>query len=66
MAAKGANTVETAAQARRERFGKLPEPVPFSALVEEHPVGSRSRAEDGYNAERAWLSHSCVPLDLAF
>lgn len=66
MAVKGVDTVDTAAQARRERFGKLPEPVPFSALVEEHAVGSRSRAGDDYNAERAWLFHSCVALDLAF
>ena len=66
MAADGTNTVDTAAQARRERFGALPEPIPFSALVEEHPVGSRNRAADEYNAERAWLFHSCVALDLAF
>lgn len=56
--------VDTAAEARRARFGTLPEPVPYSAMVEEQSVGSR--AVDDYNAERAWLFHSCVALDLAF
>lgn len=60
------SVADTAAQARRERFGKLPEPVPFSGMVEEHPVGSTSRAGDDYEAERAWLFHSCVALDLGF
>lgn len=66
MAANSTTTVDTAAQARRERFGTLPEPIPFSDLVEEHEVGPRNRAGDEYNAERAWLFHSCVALDLAF
>lgn len=66
MAANSTTTVDTAAQARRERFGTLPEPIPFSALVEEHAVGPRNRAGDEYSAERAWLFHSCVALDLAF
>jgi hypothetical protein len=52
------------AQARRARFGKLPEPVPYSAMVEEQPA--TPKAGDGYDAERSWLHHSCVALDLGF
>ena len=57
---------DTAAAARRARFGTLPEPVPYSAMVEEQSVSAGSRAGDDYNAERAWLFHSCVALDLGF
>lgn len=60
------STVDSAAEARRARFGALPEPVPYSAMVEEQPAGARNRAGDRYNEERAWLFHSCVALDLGF
>jgi hypothetical protein len=64
------NTADTTAdaggdaQARRARFGKLPEPVPFSAMVEEQPA--TPKIGDGYDAERSWLQYSCVALDLGF
>jgi hypothetical protein len=60
------STTDAAATARRARFGALPEPVPFSAMVEEQPASPRNRAGDEYMNERSWLSHACVALDLAF
>jgi hypothetical protein len=57
-------TVDAAAQARRARFGTLPGPIPYSAMIEEQPA--TPRAGDGYDAERSWLHYSCVALDLAF
>jgi hypothetical protein len=54
--------VDSAAEARRARFGALPEPVPYSAMVQEQPAAPKGG--DGYNDERAWLFHSCVALDL--
>jgi hypothetical protein len=56
--------VDSAAQARRARFGTLPERIPISAMVEEQPA--TPRGGDGYDAERSWLHYSCVALDLAF
>jgi len=58
------NTVDTAAEARQARFGRLPEPIPQSAMVQELPAVPKGG--DDYNAERAWLFHSCVALDLGF
>ena len=58
------DSVDVAAQARRARFGHLPEPIPYSAMVEEQPA--TPRAGDGYDEERSWLYYSCVALDLAF
>jgi hypothetical protein len=52
------------ARARRARFGRLPEPVPYSAMVEEQPA--TPKIGDGYDAERSWLHYSCVALDLGF
>lgn len=59
-----AETTDAAAQVRRARFGTLPEPVPYSAMVEEQPA--TPKATDGYDAEHAWLYYSCVALDLGF
>jgi hypothetical protein len=57
-------TIDAAAQVRRARFGTLPEPIPYSAMIEEQPA--TPRADDGYDAEHSWLHYSCVALDLAF
>jgi hypothetical protein len=58
------SNADAAAEARQARFGKLPEPIPYSAMVEEQPAVPKGG--DDYNAERAWLFHSCVALDLGF
>lgn len=55
---------DAAAQARHERFGTLPDPIPFSALVEEVPAAAKAGAD--YDAERSWLHYSCLALDLGF
>lgn len=61
----GADTaVDAAAKARKARFGTLPEPIPFSALVEEVPATPKSATD--YDAERSWLHYSCLALDLGF
>lgn len=57
-------TADGAAQARRARFGKLPEHIPYSAMVEE--TLATPKGVDGYSEERSWLHYSCVALDLAF
>jgi hypothetical protein len=57
-------TADGGAQARRARYGHLPEPIPYSAMVEEQPA--TPKAVDGYDDERSWLHYSCVALDLGF
>jgi hypothetical protein len=59
-----AASADRAAQARRARFGRLPEQIPYSAMVEE--TVATPKAVDGYSEERSWLHYSCVALDLAF
>lgn len=56
--------VDDAAKIRRARFGALPEPIPYAAMVEEQPA--TPKAVDGYSEERSWLHYSCVALDLGF
>jgi hypothetical protein len=58
------DTDDKAASVRRARFGKLPEHIPYSAMVEEQPA--TPKAVDGYDPESAWLHYCCVALDLAF
>ena len=57
-------TTDAAAQVRRARFGTLPEPIPYSAMVEEQPA--TPKAIDGHDAEHSWLYYSCVAIDLGF
>ena len=57
-----ATAEDTAAAARRARFGTLPEPIPYAAMVEEQPA--TPKAVDGYDEEKSWLHYSCVALDL--
>jgi hypothetical protein len=57
-------TVDSAAQARQARFGKLPEPIPRSALIAE--ILESPRGIDDFNPEKSWLHYSCLALDLGF
>ncbi|HET9171279.1 MAG TPA: hypothetical protein VFN97_17700 [Actinospica sp.] len=57
-------TEDAAAEVRHARFGHLPEPIPYSAMVEEQPA--TPKPVDGYDEEHSWLHYSCVALDLAF
>lgn len=63
-AADSVDAADRAARARRARFGKLPEHIPYAALVEE--TVATPKALDGYSEERSWLHYSCVALDLGF
>jgi hypothetical protein len=62
--ADAAPGADDAARARRARFGRLPDQIPYSAMVAELPA--TPRAGDGFSEERSWLYYSCVALDLAF
>jgi hypothetical protein len=63
-AADATGPADRAAQTRRARFGKLPEHIPYAALIEE--TVATPKAVDGYSEERSWLHYSCVALDLGF
>lgn len=47
----------------RDRFGALPERVPFEAMVAERPVAARNPISDDYYAERSWRHGACAALD---
>ncbi|MES9509336.1 hypothetical protein ABWJ92_23460 [Streptomyces sp. NPDC000609] len=58
------NTTDSAAAARHERFGKLPEHVPYRDMVEVRPASPREPARDAYDPEGSWMSFSCLAADL--
>ncbi|WP_329178007.1 hypothetical protein [Streptomyces sp. NBC_01477] len=57
-------TRDTAAEARRARFGSLPARIRREDMIEEQRTGSKDPAGDGYSPERSWASFSCLALDL--
>ncbi|MEU9565197.1 hypothetical protein AB0D16_24685 [Streptomyces sp. NPDC048161] len=63
-AASSENTTDSAAAARHERFGKLPERVPYRDMVELKPASPREPARDAYDPEGSWMSYSCLAADL--
>ncbi|WP_323185929.1 MULTISPECIES: hypothetical protein [unclassified Streptomyces] len=65
QANNAANTMDSAAAARHERFGKLPERVPYQDMVEVKPASPKESARDAYNPEGSWMSFSCLAADLA-
>ncbi|POX45450.1 hypothetical protein C3488_29735 [Streptomyces sp. Ru72] len=58
------STVDSAAVARHERFGKLPERVRFEDMVEEKQATPNDPARDAYDPEGSWMSFSCLAADL--
>ncbi|MET9657233.1 hypothetical protein [Streptomyces sp. NPDC006510] len=58
------NTTDSAAAARHERFGKLPERVPYQDMVEVKPTSPKESARDAYDPEGSWMSFSCLAADL--
>lgn len=58
------NAMDTAAAARRARFGALPERVSYDAMVEERPAAPRDPARDAFDAAGAWASFNCLAVDL--
>ncbi|MFF9853330.1 hypothetical protein [Streptomyces litmocidini] len=57
-------TVDPAATARHERFGKLPERVPPESMIEEKQAEPNAGVVAEYGPEGAWNFHSCLALDL--
>ncbi|MEU0401033.1 hypothetical protein ABZ318_12415 [Streptomyces sp. NPDC006197] len=57
-------TVDPAAVARHERFGKLPERVPLESMIEEKQAEPNAGVTAEYNPEGAWNFYSCLALDL--
>ncbi|WP_331754654.1 MULTISPECIES: hypothetical protein [unclassified Streptomyces] len=58
------NTTDSAAAARHERFGKLPERVPYQDMVEVKPASPKESVRDAYDPEASWMSFSCLAADL--
>jgi hypothetical protein len=58
------NAADSAAVARHERFGKLPERIPYQDMVEVKPASPRESARDAYDPEGSWTSFSCLAADL--
>ncbi|MEU8545018.1 hypothetical protein AB0C52_34305 [Streptomyces sp. NPDC048717] len=56
--------LDSAAVARHERFGKLPERVRFENMTEEKQAEPNAGAVDRYNPEGSWNHYSCLALDL--
>ncbi len=55
---------DSAAAARRTRFGKLPERIRHDEMVEEKAVAPNDPARYAYDPERSWTSFSCLAADL--
>lgn len=58
------NTMDSAAAARRARFGKLPERIRYEDMVEEKAATPNDPARHAYNPERSWMFYSCLAVDL--
>jgi hypothetical protein len=55
---------DSAAAARRTRFGKLPERIRYDEMVEEKAAAPNDPARYAYDPERSWTSVSCLAADL--
>ncbi|WP_225802401.1 hypothetical protein [Streptomyces sp. NK15101] len=58
------NAVDPAATARHERFGKLPERIPFESTIEGKQAEPNAGVTADHNPEGAWNFYSCLALDL--
>ncbi|MDT3398397.1 hypothetical protein RKE29_17375 [Streptomyces sp. B1866] len=63
-AAGGEKAADSAAAARRARFGALPERIRYEDMVEEKTATPKDPARFAYDPERVWLSFSCLAADL--
>ncbi|MGW1408228.1 hypothetical protein [Streptomyces sp. NPDC002403] len=63
-ALRAEDTEDSAAAARHERFGKLPERIPYQDMVEVKPASPGEPAKDAYDPEGSWMSFSCLAADL--
>lgn len=58
------HTTDSAAAARRARFGRLPERVRQQDMVEEKAATPGDPARYAFNPEGSWRSFSCLAVDL--
>ncbi|MZE68817.1 hypothetical protein GTW93_07495 [Streptomyces sp. SID5789] len=56
--------VDGAAAARRERFGRLPEPIRREDMTESKEATPGGAVIDAYDPERSWNHFSCLALDM--
>ncbi|MYY81837.1 MULTISPECIES: hypothetical protein [unclassified Streptomyces] len=56
--------VGTAAAARHERFGRLPERIRFEDMTEGASTGRSGTEPGAYHPEGSWKYYSCLALDL--
>ncbi|MGW1176375.1 hypothetical protein ACWD4P_21990 [Kitasatospora sp. NPDC002543] len=56
---------DPAAEARRARFGVLPERIRFESMTEGAASGPGSAANAAYDPEGAWRFYNCLAVDLA-
>lgn len=61
---EGEKVTDSAAAARRTRFGKLPERIRHDEMVEEKAVVPNDPARYAHDPERSWTSFSCLAADL--
>ncbi|MCA1223211.1 hypothetical protein [Streptomyces sp. 8L] len=57
-------TTDSAAAARRARFGTLPERVRYEDLVEEQQAVPNGATRNGPDPEASWNHFNCLALDL--
>lgn len=62
---KSQNTVDSAAEARRARFGALPARIRYEDMTEEKTATPNDPTRYAYDPEGSWMSFSCLAADLA-
>ncbi|MGW2618715.1 hypothetical protein [Streptomyces sp. NPDC001500] len=55
---------DSAAAARKARFGTLPERIRPDETVETQAVAPNDPTRHGYDPERSWTTFSCLAADL--
>ncbi|MEU3355313.1 hypothetical protein [Streptomyces sp. NPDC037389] len=58
------NTTDSAAAARRARFGKLPERIRHEDMVEERVATANGSTRHAHDPEGSWKFFSCLAVDL--
>ncbi|AVH57529.1 MULTISPECIES: hypothetical protein [Streptomyces] len=58
------NSTDSAAAARRAWFGKLPERIRHEDMAEPKTATPNDPTRYAYEAERSWMSLSCLVADL--
>jgi hypothetical protein len=64
LTVEGRSTGDSAAAARRARFGTLPERIRYEEMVEEKAATPMDPARYAYDPEGSWMSFNCLAADL--